>query len=64
MKILPSQETVHVREFVNYSFCNGLNNPFLIVVSCDDTYMLNTVKKLNYTVVDVTTLTLTSTLTN
>ena len=28
--ILPSQETVHVSEFVNFSFFNGLNNTFLL----------------------------------
>ena len=42
------QEIVHVREFVNFffPFFNELSNTFLVVVSCNDTYILSVVNKL------------------
>ena len=38
-EITSRDRSVHVCEFLNFSFFNGLNNTFLVFVSYNDAYM-------------------------
>ena len=42
-----SQYIVHARKSVNFLFFYGLNNTFLVAVSCNDVCMMSVVNKFN-----------------